>query len=94
MSPELRVGFLTHAQDLSHKLAAGTLPVDKIASAPQLIFNDYLDATLTALFLMLTWILVIDTLRICYRMLTGKSHAPSSESPHTPSLLAEDWVRD
>lgn len=93
-SAELRVGFLAHAEDLSNKLAAGILPADKIATAPQLIFNDYLDAALTALFLVLTWVLVLDTLRVCYRVLTGKPHAPSSESPHIPSRLVEDWVRD
>ncbi len=93
-SAELRVGFLAHAEDLSSKLAAGTLPADKIATAPQLIFNDYLDAALTALFLVLTWVLVLDTLRVCYRVLTGQPHAPSSESPHIPSRMVEDWVRD
>jgi carbon starvation protein len=93
-SSELRVGFLVHAEDLSNKLAAGTLPADKIATAPQLIFNDYLDAALTALFLLLTWVLVFDTLRVCYRVLTGKPHTPSSESPHVQSRLAEEWVRD
>lgn len=93
-SSELRVGFLVHAQDLSDKLSAGTLPADKIATAPQLIFNDYLDATLTALFLVLTWILALDTLRVCYCILTGKPHPPSSESSHTPSRLQDEWVRD
>ena len=93
-SSELRVGFLSHAQDLSAKLTAGLLPPEKIASAPQLIFNDYLDAALTALFLGLTWILVLDTVRVCYRVLSGKPYAPSSESPHIPSRLVEDWVRD
>lgn len=93
-SAELRVGFLVHAADLSNKLAAGTLPADKIATAPQLIFNDYLDAALTGLFLVLTWVLVVDTLRVCYRVLTGQPHTPSSESPHIPSRMVEDWVRD
>jgi carbon starvation protein len=93
-SSELRVGFLVHAQDLSDKLSAGTLATDKIATAPQLIFNDYLDATLTALFLVLTWILALDTLRVCYCILAGKPHPPSSESSHTPSRLQDEWVRD
>ncbi len=93
-SSQLRVGFLVHAQDLSDKLSAGTLPADKIATAPQLIFNDYLDATLTALFLVLTWILALDTLRVCYCILVGKPYPPSSESSHTPSRLQDAWVRD
>lgn len=93
-SPELRVGFLAHARDLSDKLASGLLPAEQAAKLPQQIFNDYLDAGLTALFLGLSWILIADTLRVCYCVLAGKPHLPSSESPHIPSRLAENWVRD
>jgi carbon starvation protein len=93
-SSELRVGFLSHASDLSRQLTAGILSGDKLATAPQLIFNDYLDAILTALFLILTWVLVGDTLKTCYCILTNKSYPPSSESAHIPSRLVEDWVRD
>jgi len=60
-SSELRIGFLSHAQDLTIKLAAGTLPPNVADTAQQLIFNDYLAATLTGFFLVTTWILVLDT---------------------------------
>jgi carbon starvation protein len=93
-SAELRVGFLVHAADLAGKLAAGALPPDQIARAPQLIFNDRLNAALTAFFLAVTWVLVFDTLRVCYNAVTGRAHPPLSESPHEPSRLVEDWVRD
>ncbi len=93
-SPELRVGFLAHASDLAAKLAAGSLPAGQLASAPQLIFNDYLNAALTAAFLGITWILLLDTLRVCACVLTGRPHPPSSETAHIPSRLAEAWVRD
>ena len=63
-SPELRIGFLVHARDLSGKLKEGLLPSDSASSAPQLIFNDYINAGLTAFFLVVTWILVIDSLRV------------------------------
>jgi carbon starvation protein len=93
-SPELRIGFLAHARDLSDKLAGGSLPADQAAKAPQLIFNDYLDAGLTALFLAVSWILAADTLRVCRAIVARKPHPPSSESAHIPSRLVEDWVRD
>ncbi|WP_045225207.1 carbon starvation CstA family protein [Methyloterricola oryzae] len=93
-SPELRVGFLAHASDLAAKLAAGSLPAGQLASAPQLIFNDYLNAALTAAFLGITWILLLDTLRVCACVMTGRPHPPSSESAHIPSRLTEVWVRD
>ncbi|CAL1239833.1 carbon starvation CstA family protein [Candidatus Methylocalor cossyra] len=93
-SPELRIGFLAHARDLAAKLAAGRLPPEQAATAPQLLFNDYLDAALTALFLAVSWVLVADTFRVCRAVLARKPHPPSSESAHVPSRLAEEWVRD
>ncbi len=93
-SPEPRIGFLAQAADLAGKLAAGLLPPDQAAKTAQLIFNDRLDAVLTAAFLAITWVLVLDTLRVCYCILAHKNYPPSSESPHIPSRLVEDWVRD
>jgi len=91
---DLRVGFLSHATDLSAKLAQGLLPAAQQSSAPQLIFNDYLNAGLTALFLLITWLLLADTIRVIYCIIYGKNHPQSSETPHIPSRLVEDWVRD
>jgi carbon starvation protein len=93
-SQELRVGFLAHAADLAGKLAEGKLPAAQQATAPQLIFNDYLDATLTMLFLVVTWVLVIDTMRVVHNIIVGKPHPPCTESPHMPSRLLDGWVRD
>jgi carbon starvation protein len=93
-SPELRVGFIAHANDLIGKLAAGALPPDKAAQAPQVIFNDRLDAALTLFFLATTWVLVAETVRVCHAALTGRRHPPLTETPHVPSRLVEDWVRD
>lgn len=93
-SPEIRVGFLAHAGDLADKLAGGLLAEAQAKSAPQLIFNDGLDALLTAFFLLVTWVLVLDMLRVCFCIKTGREHPPLSESPHLPSRLVEEWVRD
>ena len=82
-NPELRIGFLSHAQDLTTRLAGGVLPSDiTVIEAQQLIFNDYLAAALTTFFLITTWILVLETLRISYRIITGKSHLALSEAPY------------
>lgn len=93
-SLDVRVGFLAHAGDLSSKLANGLLPAEQIAKAPHLIFNDYLNAGLTSLFMLITWLLVADTVRIVYCVLRGGIYPPSTEAPHIPSRLVEDWVRD
>ncbi|MFZ0693985.1 MAG: carbon starvation CstA family protein [Alphaproteobacteria bacterium] len=84
ISPELRIGFIAHANDLATRLAAGTLPESLTKTAPQLIFNDRIDAALTIFFLAVTWIMVIDTVRVCYCVRTGRRHPPLSETPYEP----------
>jgi carbon starvation protein len=93
-SQELRVGFLTHAVDLSNKLAEGKLSPAQAATAPQLIFNDYLDAALALLFLSVTWVLVLDTVRVIYNIRTGGSYPPSTESPYQPIRSTGKLLRD
>ncbi len=94
VSADVRIGFYAAANDLSAKLTAGVLPPDKAAVAPQLIFNQQLDAWLTLFFVLVLWTVVLDMLRVCARHLTGKPVLPVTESPHIPSRLVEDWVRD
>ena len=93
-SPDLRIGFFAAADDLAAKLAAGTLPPEKAAVAPQLIFNQQLDAWLTTFFVVLLWVIIIDMLRVCLFHLQGRAVPPLAETPHQPSRLVEDWVRD
>jgi len=93
-SPDLRVGFFAAADGLAEKLAAGALPLEKAAVAPQLIFNQRLDAWLTMFFMVMLWTIILDMLRVCARHLRGQKVPPLSESPHEPSRLVEDWVRD
>ncbi|MGR8980700.1 MAG: carbon starvation CstA family protein [Gammaproteobacteria bacterium] len=94
VSDDVRIGFFAAANDLSAKLAGGLLPQEKAAIAPQLIFNLRLDAWLTLFFVTLLWLIVWDMIRVSGRHLAGKPVPPLSESPHSPSRLVEDWVRD
>jgi carbon starvation protein len=59
------------------------------AQAPQLIFNDRLDAALTLFFLITVWVLIVETTRICYASLSGRRCPPLAETPHVPTRLAE-----
>jgi carbon starvation protein len=93
-SDDVRIGFLAAANDLSNQHAAGLLPPDKAAIAPKLIFNFQLDAVITVFFVSLLWLIVFDMLRVCMRYLMGKPVPVLTESPHSPSRLVEDWVRD
>ncbi len=61
-SPKL--GFLAHAESLKQKLAAPELPLAEASKLKVLIFNDYLDAILGGIFIVLVSIIVIDSIRV------------------------------
>ena len=93
-SADVRVGFLAAADDMAAKLYNGVLPPEKAAVAPQLIFNQHLDAYLTLFFVVVLWVVIFDMLRLSARHLAGKRVPKLSETPHEPSRLVENWVRD
>lgn len=93
-SADTRIGFFAAANDMAAKLAAGALPPEKAAVAPQLIFNQQLDAWLTVFFVSMLWVIVLDMLRVAARHVAGKPVPPLAESPHMPSRLVEDFARD
>ncbi|WP_372716467.1 carbon starvation CstA family protein [Immundisolibacter sp.] len=81
MSDDPRLGFFAGADDLAHKLAAGLLPPEKAALAPQLIFNQRLDGWLTIVFAGLLWLILADTARVCLRHLRHGQTAEPARSP-------------
>jgi carbon starvation protein len=93
-SRDVHIGFFAAASDLTTKLAAGLLPPDRAKVAPQLIFNQQLDAYLTLFFVVVLWTVILDMVRICSRHLRGLPVPPVVETPHEPTRLVEDWVRD
>src|SRR5579862_9488860 len=58
-SPDVRIGLLAAANDLAGKLAAGALPPERAAIAPQLIFNQRLDAYLAVLLTAILWFVIL-----------------------------------
>jgi carbon starvation protein len=86
-SDDVRVGFFAAANDLSAKLASGVLPADKASVAPQLIFNQHLDAYLTMFFVVVLWVVIIDMLFVCKHALQGKRVLPLSDSPYVKTAL-------
>jgi carbon starvation protein len=88
VSSDVHIGFLAAAGDLAAKLAAGALSPERAAVAPQLIFNQRLDAVLTVLFTAILWLVILDMARVCVRRLRGLPLRSSSETPHRQSQLA------
>jgi carbon starvation protein len=81
VSEDVRVGFLAAADQLAAKLADGSLPAAQAAVAPQLIFNQRLDAVLSILLTLILWIVIADTTRVCWRVVKGLPVLPNSEAP-------------
>ncbi len=88
-SDQVRIGFLAAANDMSTKLAAGTLPAAQAKVAPQLIFNQRLDAVLVTFFCVLLWIIIFDMIRVCWRATQGASVLPLAETPYVPTQLGQ-----
>ena len=86
-SPNPAIGFLAGAGDLAAKLATGTLPAERAASASQLILGQRIDAALALLFVTLLWIVIIDMLRVSVRFVQGESVLPLTESHYIKTQL-------
>jgi carbon starvation protein len=81
VSTDVRVGFLAAAEQMANKLASGALSPEQAAVAPQLIFNQRLDAGLAILLTAILWIVIADMLRVSWRVVKGLPVLPSSEAP-------------
>jgi carbon starvation protein len=62
-STDAKLGFLAHANSLSLILAQGALAPAELKTTNVLIFNDYLDATLGGIFMLLVSIIVFEAVR-------------------------------
>ena len=71
-SPDARLGFLAHAAALEAQLGRGQVAADALAATRVLIFNDRLDAAMTAVFMALVLVIVADSLRQWYRVLNDR----------------------
>ncbi len=89
MSPNPRIGFLAQARLLEGQLAAGGVAGSKLEATTRLAFNNRLDAAVTALFVGLILVLVVEALLEWSRVLSGRKAPELHESPHVPTRWAE-----
>jgi len=67
---------------MAAKLAAGALSPEQAAVAPQLIFNQRLDAGLALLLTTILWVVIADMIRVSLRVVRGQPVPPNSEAPY------------
>jgi carbon starvation protein len=82
--PDPRVGFLAQARVLTIQPATKT--------TARLIFNNRLDAAVTAVLVVMVSLVLIESARQWLSILSGRSEARVKESPFVPTRLAEDRV--
>jgi carbon starvation protein len=84
-----RIGFLSQARVLEERLASGAVPAEKRGETERLVFNNRLDAAVTALFAVLILVLILEALLEWYRILSGRKESVLREAPYVPTRWAE-----
>ena len=80
-----RLGFLAHAETVAAEMAAGTVDA---ALGSRLIFNDRLDAVVTAVFMIVTLLVLLSSAREWVLILTRRKPARVQESPFVETAYA------
>jgi carbon starvation protein len=86
-----RIGFLAYANTLAAQIAAGKIPAAKIAETQRLIFNQRLDAAVTAVLASMILILIIEALVQWYSILSLRKDPVLHESPYVATRWAADY---
>ncbi len=82
-SSNAKLGFLASAAMLQDKLKSGQITPDKIAETQVQIFNNYLDAALGGLFIVLVLIILVESIRSWCKK--GPSQTATAKSGNTPA---------
>jgi carbon starvation protein len=88
-APDPRLGFLAQARQLELRLESGEIPPERAADTRRLVFNNRLDAGVTALFAGLILLLLAEAGTEWYRVLSGRKEAVVRESPYVRTRWAE-----
>jgi carbon starvation protein len=86
--PSPRIGFLATANALTAQIAAGKIPAAKVAEAHRVIFNQRLDAAVTAVFAVMILVLLVEALIQWAAVLSKRKASVLHESPY----LATGWA--
>jgi carbon starvation protein len=88
--PSPRIGFLSAANAMAAQLAAGKIPAAKIAETHRLIFNQRLDAVVTAVLASMILVLLVEAAIQWTALLTRRREPVLHESPY----VATAWMAE
>jgi carbon starvation protein len=79
MSGAANVGFLAHASLLEAELAKPAISATRAAEITRLVWNDRVDAVMTAVLIFVVWIILADSVRVWARLLLGAERSIARE---------------
>jgi carbon starvation protein len=92
--PNPRIGFISAANAMAAQIAAGNVPAEKIVETQRLIFNQRLDAVVTAILAAMILVLLLEAV-IQWAALLSKRHEPVlHESPYVASAWTAELEGD
>jgi len=83
-----RIGFLSAASGMAAQIADGKIPAAKIAETQRLIFNQRLDAVVTAVFAVMILVLLLEAVVQWTAILSKRREAVLRESPYVRTRWA------
>jgi carbon starvation protein len=87
-SADPRLGFLSAANQMAGRVASGVVPAEKLGETSRLIFNQHLDAAVTATLALMVLVLVVEALFEWRRILTSAKAPILHETPY----VRTQWV--
>jgi carbon starvation protein len=84
-----RIGFLSYANALAAQIATGKIPAAKIVETQRVIFNQRLDAGVTAVLAVMILVLIVEAAAQWYRILTATREQALHETPYVATQWAE-----
>jgi carbon starvation protein len=84
-----RIGFLALANVLSGQIASGKIPLEKIGETHRVIFNQRLDAVVTAVLAGMILVLVVEAIFQWYAILSRRKAPVLRETPYVATQCAE-----
>ena len=88
-SPNPRLGFLAYANGLATQIAHGKIPAAKIVETQRVIFNQRLDAVVTAVLAGMILVLLVEAVVQWYALLSRKKEPVLHETPYVATQWAE-----
>jgi carbon starvation protein len=89
--PNPRIGFLSLANAMAAQIAAGKIPAAKLVETQRIIFNQRLDAGVTAVLALMVMVLIVEALVQWHSILSRRRKPVLHESPYVATQWAPDF---